>query len=441
MAGSSITVRDYHKEVPGQLTPTSWLFPALESVNTHKKKTMWQIQVRVFVSNDKVVLPVPEAAFVPFDPVYLDNKKIDPNLRGWINVDFRIGDGKIRKNVPTIVYKGKNIGKASETNAVCQAIRDAYGEYNKHLRKIVGEPADGETVRYPPMLAQLLKEQTVQPDVTGCFVQRKYNGVRAVTTLDGDNVIMYSRRKKIYPGFGYIKAELKMILDFYREEGRQLYLDGEIYKHGVALQDISGQSRREETADDPRCDYMIYDCFVANEPELKYSQRKAILDQIFENFELVYAKPVETFNVNTIEEVMDLYKGFIEEGYEGAMLRLDSPYRYSYNEYHSRVLLKIKETLDAEFNIVGWETGEKGKAADALMIICEVNGVKFPVTPAMELPERIALAKKMSELDHNGKTFFETNYLNKPLIVYFDEYSKDGVPQRARTKMEIRNWD
>jgi hypothetical protein len=67
--------------------------------------------------------------------------------------------------------------------------------------------------------------------------------------------------------------------------------------------------------------------------------------------------------------------------------------------------------------------------------------VKFPVTPAMELPERIILAKKMAIIEENGKTHFENNYLGKMLIVYFDEKSIDGLPQRARTKMEIRTWD
>jgi hypothetical protein len=78
------------------------------------------------------------------------------------------------------------------------------------------------------------------------------------------------------------------------------------------------------------------------------------------------------------------------------------------------------------------------------MIVCSMPNDpnrRFPVTPAMELPDRIALAKKMALVEDNGKTHFENNYLGRMLIVYFDEKSVDGLPQRARTKMEVRTWD
>jgi hypothetical protein len=99
----------------------------------------------------------------------------------------------------------------------------------------------------------------------------------------------------------------------------------------------------------------------------------------------------------------------------------------------------MKPTYDAEFEIIGWETGEKGKAAEALMIICQTDdGKKFNVTPMGELPDRIALAKKMNTIEENGKTHFENHWRGKRVTIYFDEKSVDGVPQRARTKLEFR---
>jgi hypothetical protein len=99
----------------------------------------------------------------------------------------------------------------------------------------------------------------------------------------------------------------------------------------------------------------------------------------------------------------------------------------------------MKKTYDREYEISGWTTGVKGKAALALMIICRSGDKTFPVTPAMELEERNALAKKMKTVESNGKTHFENHWLGRPLIVYFDDYSKDNLPQRARTKMEIKS--
>ncbi len=467
MTSTNTSIRDYRKEIPGSLSDDrlTWWFPTVESMNTNGKKMFWKIYVRVV---DTSVAGDQNQQFIPLNDEFFDSKPMPKHLNGWINVDSGIIGMKVRKTAPTIIHKGLNSEKTNATNVFTQALRDAYGHYNKHAKKAhSGADVNAETTDkaiakcttefLPPMLAQILKDQSVKPKISPehpLYVQRKYNGVRTVTTLQVDTkddittytVVMYSRRKNLYPGFEYIKAELLPILKEYWLAGQKLYLDGEIYKHGVALQDISGQARRDDSANEEtleKYDYMIYDCFVTTQPDLTYSKRKELLDDIFQNPEhkLTYAKHVETFECSSYEEIDALYKTFLVEGFEGAMVRLDTKYNWSYNERHSKVLLKMKPTYDAEFEVVGMSAEGKGKAAGALMIICKTTaGKHFPVTPAMEIVERIALAQKMKEVEPNGKTHFENHWFGKPLIVYFDELSKDKLPQRARTKLEIRTW-
>lgn len=454
MTSNSLYIRNYRTEVPGAFSDdrSAWVFPNVTTVTSGKKESGWQIRVRVFKMRPDITLPdVPEDAFVPIEDSFYDGQ-LAPEYRGWIKVDTGL-EGTISKRVATIVHTGKSLKTAAATNVFTQALRDAYGLYNKQAKKSTSGKKTATTEHIttellPPMLAQVLKDQKTPlkfSEENPIFVQPKYNGVRGVATLNRtettSEVIFYSRRKNPYPGFQYIKDELQPILTKYWEAGRKLYLDGELYKHGVALQDISGYARREDQPDDTTLNYMIYDCFVANEPGLKYSSRKEILDEIFRENKFEYAHPVDTFEVYSMDEVDELYKSFLKDDFEGAMVRLNEPYRYSYNEYHSKVLLKIKPTYDAEMEVVGWETGTKGKAASALMIICMAEGKKFPVTPAMELPDRIALAKKMAEVEPNGQTHFTNHWLGKKIIITYDELSKDNVPQRARTKLEIRTWD
>ena len=194
---------------------------------------------------------------------------------------------------------------------------------------------------------------------------------------------------------------------------------------------------------DVKIDYIIYDMFIPTLPKLTYDIRKVLLEKIFNSFpHLNHVKLVETFKVDNIDDINKYYEQFLHEGYEGAMLRLNQPYRYSNGGYHSRILLKLKPTFDAEFEVIGHSLGEKGKAVEALMFICKTDqGIEFAVTPAMELPARIALAAVMDTIEPNGKTYFENNYLGKKLIVTFDAYSNTKVPQRARTKGVIRTWD
>jgi len=445
MSGTAITIKDWRKDIPGELNPerTIFMFPKIMSKNSRGAQTEWRILVSLKSAG----------ANIEIKDEYFNNKPMDANINAVIRVESGVVGGKTRDVVPTVIAAGKNLGRANATNVLCQALRDALGMHNKQLRKsttgeVNNQPNANQVEKYPPMLAQRFQDQVNFDWNAPKYVQYKYNGVRCVSTFErndeGGRVIMYSRRKLAYPGFQYIKNELLPVLKQYWDADTKLYLDGEMYQHGMALQNISGYARTADKPDDIRIDYMIYDCFIPSQPMLIYSARYAILQEIFKNYpDLKFVKLAETALV-TKDTYEAKYKEALGLGYEGVMIRHDLPYMYSYNEHHSNRLLKYKPTLDAEYPIVGWETGTKGKASEALMIVCSMPNnpaVKFPVTPAMELPERITLAKKMTIIEENGKTHFENNYLGKMLIVYFDEKSVDGLPQRARTKMEIRTWD
>lgn len=460
MTSKAIHVKDFRTEIPGKLSDDrlTWYFPLVTTTTTLGQESNWKIYVRVVSGNP----PTTDSDPIPIEDSFFDSKPMNNNLAGWIKVDTGIGD-TVSVRVPTLILSGKKPKTKSATNVFTQALRDAYGLYNKQAKKASTATINIEkgisTELLPPMLAQTLAEQTTRPTISDedpAFIQPKFNGVRAVTTLnelpavDGKRqweVIMYSRRKNLYPGFNYIKNEVKDILISFWEKGVKLYLDGELYKHGIALQDISGHARREDKAEGISLDYMVYDCFVANDRNLNVIERRKILDEVFGqlngpgNVTSLHTKMVPTDEVYMFEDIDTLYKLFLSQGYEGAMVRLNKPYSFGFNEHHSDVLLKIKPTFDGEYEVTGWETGKKGKAAQALMIICSLDGKTFPVTPALKLPERIALANKMATVEPNGKDHFTNHWKGKKIIVFYDELSKSGLPQRARTKLEIRTWD
>jgi ATP-dependent DNA ligase len=450
MTSQNITIRDFRSELPGRLRDGTWYFPTVRATNKLGKEIEWTIfvkaiQVPAELHNKDGKIAISEltsAMFISVDG-FLDNHPALPNQYGYIAVESRIADGKIRATVPDIVYKGKNLKSKSATNAVCQALRDALSKYNKQASKAVVPQLQSTFKMYPPMLAQVFADQK-KPIPYPVSVQRKYNGIRVIATLNGDNVELYSRKLKPYFGFEQIRKECKILLTAI--VGTTLYLDGELYKHGEALQTLSGVARREINTDEAldiekNTQMMIYDCFTEGNT-MTYAERQIMLASLFANQNLTTLTMVETFDASSKSKVDELYKKFLAEGYEGAMIRInDAKYDFAYNDRHSKSLLKMKETFDAEFKIIGWETGSRGKAANALMIVCETTtNVKFNCTPALPLDEREKLASEMTTM-MGDKTFFETTYLNKMVIVYFDEKSKDGVPQRARTKMEIRTWD
>jgi DNA ligase-1 len=426
MASKSINITDYKKDLPGKIVDDiTYAFPQVESITSSGKKLQWRIIIRIVKGNND------------FQIIKLEyfSGQLAPEYSGWINVISKAGDdGKVRNSTPTIITEGKNLGKSNETNVFTQALRDAYGLYNKQAAK-----STEDNDLFPPMLAQRLDAQTTPPDFTAeVFIQRKFNGVRVVAGVVKD-VIMYSRTRKLYKGFEDIKQEIKIIIDKFNNDNpeKHLYLDGELYKHGMSLQDISGMARRGEKKAG-QLQYYVYDCFVIENHTLaglKFGERNKIIEKYIPK-STTHIVPVETFRVNSLDEANNYYNKFIKENYEGAIVRLNTPYQFSYNSYHSPSLLKMKPAFDDEFKIVGYSAGEKGKAKDAIMFELETNaGKRFTVTPGLTLEERKQLYKRMP-------ADFDTKYKGKLLTVTYDELSKDGIPSRARTEgIVIRDYE
>ncbi len=527
---NSLTVRDYHTEIPGKVVDSEWIFPTIYGVHAGGKQIEWTIKVRAIRLND-VSMPYEkhtEDMFLPLissnNPIKLselfDNKPLPANIYGYTRVYSCMTGHEPKRSCPTIVKTGKNLKSKSATNTFCQALRDAYGKYNKQLAHgtlipIMNEifndeqpPTKGKKVisgevtvsknrgneirktitAHPlPMLAQSYKDQTVHK--FPCIVQPKFNGVRAIstvllpsnsTTSLGSNIVestlmginevspyrledifIYSRTGKQYFGFDYIREELVQLFNVFaasQDPGLpklKLFIDGELYKHGLPLQTISGLVRKQKshTPDEEKLVYNIYDCFVISADSTKlpdqlvYGERRTILESLFNkcnnstntlNTPLKYCALTKDSIANNEDDISRIYKQYLTDGYEGGIVRYNTVYEHK----RSKNLLKLKETHDAEYRIVKWDVGEFGKADGAFMIVCETADHKeFTVTPMGAIDDRIVLAKNMNTVMSNGKTVFENEYQGKLVTIIYDELSTDGVPVRARTELVIRDYE
>lgn len=523
MASKHIKIKDAN-EIPGKIINNIWVFPCIKTPSNTGKTLLWQIYVYAVkgqqndkyppvgdvISEDQSKIAtqeekIPTDSRLELKPL-LENKQIPAEYVGVIRVDSKNGiEGKIRDSSPTYVTTGKNIGKSDETNAVFQALRDAYGLYHTKLRKTQGSEESSDLIA--PMLAESV--ESLDKLKYPVFVQRKYDGLRVIATirrakrdvgnsaspesekgnsseskkdsageLTESDIFMYSRNFCAYPGHNDIRNELAALLNHRTQQQNtqatkhKLYFDGEFYKHGVPLQEISGEARGE-SASKVDLDYVIYDLFDANNPSMTFDERNQLLRDLLEP---VINKPnsrikfAETFVANNPAELTSLYERFLKEDYEGAIVRnMKSPYKQSRNGLRSSDLLKLKPVYDHEFEVVGWTTGKKGKGSNAFMIICklddknntdddkkdanvgEKDGKKdkeanvsekdgknskdntFPVTPALELDVRNRLTEEMRD-----PVKFREKFLGKKIIVQYEDVSNAGIPLRARTKLEMR---
>jgi len=146
-----------------------------------------------------------------------------------------------------------------------------------------------------------------------------------------------------------------------------------------------------------------------------WDNRKISLELIdeFENCKSV--KVVRTDFAAHEEDVYELQSEYLEEGYEGAIVReYDGEYKFG---YRSRSLLKVKNFMDEEYKIIGFGTGI-GRFEGSVVWICTTeDGKEFRVVPQGTMEQRQELYK-----DAN-------NSIGSLLKVKFFELTDDNIPR------------
>ena len=207
------------------------------------------------------------------------------------------------------------------------------------------------------------------------FIQPKLDGVRCIFTKDG----AYSRTGKQFHNLQHIELRLAGFFKL----NPDVQLDGELYNHDLKddFEQIISLVRKQKPTDEDRLNaanmiqYHVYDYIV---PFIGYEAR---LKWLLSNKELWsnVVIPVETHRVNKYEEAANMHHdGFLKQGYEGSILRLNGHYeqKRSYN------LQKFKDFSDDEATIVGYEAG-KGKRTGTLgkFFMIDDNGIEFGCPP------------------------------------------------------------
>ncbi len=356
---------------------------------------------------------------------------------------------KMTVSAPTITRSGKNIGKANATTPLTQAISEATSKYNLKCRSGYAQTApDADTpaqaatasaTQVPfPMALSVYKNQK-KKIVYPVFVQPKLDGVRMVALLnDKGEVYLSSRRHKEIHGFDDLKKALSKVLT------PGLIIDGEMYQHGMNLQDISGIVRSESnTKDKISLSFYVFDCFTTItsptdsnllQPNSPFKERIKYLTKILKKGGSKHIVLTETTTVDDEESGDQYFYKKLEEKYEGIVYKnADRPYEFSFDrEKRSLYNLKRKAAFDSEFKIVGFEEGN-GKDRGCVIFVCETEiGIKFNSVPNGDYAYRAWLYQ-------DCLANFDTKYKNQYCKMYYEDLSKQGVPLRCRIIQVLRD--
>ena len=252
------------------------------------------------------------------------------------------------------IAEGKNIGRSNETTPTSQATIEAFAKIKLKLDSgYVEDISDiNKAVRFKPMLAEKWKDFK-HKIVFPCYVQPKSDGMRCNTTNLGSS----SREGKPIVSVPHITT-----LFDYLSDG--IVIDGELYNHNLHAdfnKIISVARKTKPTPEDlieseKVLKYYVYDAFFTDDPGMLFKDRYANIKTILNN--VSYIEMVDTYLVNTPEEIQEFYEKFLEDGYEGIIIRNNAPYA----QKRTTNLLKRKEWLDDEFEIVDITEGKGNRS-------------------------------------------------------------------------------
>ena len=277
---------------------------------------------------------------------------------------------------------------------------------NKVNKNLNNKIENNKSKKHYPMLAYDYKKKS-DKIIFPCFIQPKLDGVRAL----GIGNQLYSRNGNIFPTLEHIKKELE-------ENNDNLILDGELYTDDINFEKIVGLVRKStKTQEEEKLSLKIYfNVFDIVDKTLTFKERYSILKNFIEKNSFKYIKLVKTEICNKKELIEKYLDNYINEGYEGIIIRNGNG-KYEEN-IRSNNLLKLKRFIDEEFEIINYTTPSEGKEIGCVIWECKTKeGKKFSVRPEGNYNERKKLYKE-------GK-----KYIGKMLTVRYQELTNDKVPR------------
>jgi len=291
--------------------------------------------------------------------------------------------------------KPKNVGRSNETTAQQQAVIEAEALIKKKLREGYFETATEalESKVLLPMLAKSYENEKHKIHYP-CYIQPKLDGMRSLKI----GKKMKSRKN----------VEIDTMEHISLQESGMGVLDGELYAHGLSFQENMRLIKkwRPETV---KVKYHVYD-FVSDKPFAeRYELLKEAVSKCDDSVVLV-----PTFLISDEEQLKEYHQRFIEEGYEGTMVRWgDEGYKIA---GRSSNLLKYKDFQDIACEVV-----------DILPNDADPN--QSTVECKLEDGQTFKSGMKFSHVQRAEILTNKSDYIGRIAEIRFFELSDTGIPR------------
>lgn len=306
-------------------------------------------------------------------------------------------DGKLTQTLS--LCHPKNTGKSNETTAEQQAVLELESKHKKKLREGYCETLQllEQSVTILPMLAKVYSEEAHKIDWRNVYVQPKLDAQRAI----GNGHKFTSRGGKTIETLSHISKEFpKYLTDVF---------DGEMYAHGFTFQENMSMIKKYKEGFTENLKWHVYDMIS----DLGFIHRHTMLKNFLIGVPNVEIVP--TYKVNNLEEVQSYHEKFVEDGYEGTMIRWGNE-GYKINGRSSN-LLKYKNHFDIAAELIDVIPYPANPLLG--MAVCLFEGKEFKATFK-------ATHEKCAEYLRDKEKF-----IGETCEIRFIKYTDGGIPSHG----------
>lgn len=344
--------------------------------------------------------------------------EIDTDNGRWRSVHGRLDGKKVTSGWTVCTPK-------SRPTSGEQAEFEARAEESKKLARAYATTIEGVDlidITWPMLAENYDKKQKLFTKIGGdLYAQPKLDGIRCIARSDG----LWSREGQPIVSVPHIWAELQP----YFEADPDLRLDGELYNHDLHddFNMISSIMRKEILSEEDialskaLAQYHVYD--IPSKAHLGFGERSKIIHDLFFDTEVDETSAIRvvlTVLVSaqaTFQHLDRLYEMWMDEGFEGQMVRFDRPYEVG---KRSNFLLKRKEFETNEFPLVNILAGNGNWGGIAKKVVCTLpDGREFSASVRGDMTVN---RKRLKDKDL---------YVGGEVTVRHKGYTPAGIPRHG----------
>jgi ATP-dependent DNA ligase len=294
----------------------------------------------------------------------------------------------------------------------------------QELQEFLGEVITNQTGVPKPMLAkQADKVNDVKIYDKEWYASTKIDGLRAIIYMGEDGELHTSSRggKNYDAAMCEILSHSTLIQIFKDYPG--LMMDIECFKYGLSLQQINSVARTQVTA----VDYEVLQAYWYDivDTTKTFRDRLALINEIASKYNLGY-EPEREFKYGELrvqvvphvlvsgwDNIMKLHNDYVEQGWEGVVIR--DPDAYYQPNARNNSMIKVKVYQDDTFKVVDIEQGLR-QYDDMVFILELTDGRRFKAKPYGDHDQKIEYTENFDK------------YKNQYADCKFFYYSDDGIP-------------